>query len=64
MTCGRDPRIDCTYLGVAVVKLWARLIRGNEQWLLLQVVGDALDIYARGCERDSVHFQTATYVQN
>ncbi|KAL6233599.1 hypothetical protein BDW75DRAFT_251902 [Aspergillus navahoensis] len=53
---------DCTYLGVAVVKLWARLIRGNEQCLFLGVVGDGLDIYARACERDSVNFQTAIYV--
>jgi hypothetical protein len=41
---------DCAYLGFAVVKLWARLIRGNEQWPLLKVIGDALDIYADACE--------------
>ncbi|KAL5363377.1 hypothetical protein BJX96DRAFT_186932 [Aspergillus floccosus] len=55
----RPPNLsDCTYLGVAVVKLWTRLIKGNEQWSLLRVIGDGLDIYARACERDSVHFQT------
>ncbi|KAL4882159.1 hypothetical protein BJY04DRAFT_217481 [Aspergillus karnatakaensis] len=41
---------DCIYLGCAVVRLWARLIRGNDQWALLRVVGDALDIYAATCE--------------
>ncbi|GIJ83172.1 hypothetical protein Asppvi_001691 [Aspergillus pseudoviridinutans] len=43
---------DCVYLGHAVAKLWARLIRGNEQWLLLKVIGDGLDIYADICERN------------
>ncbi|KAL2797295.1 hypothetical protein BJX66DRAFT_298069 [Aspergillus keveii] len=41
---------DCAYLGFAVVKLWARLIRGNDQWPLLKAIGDALDIYADACE--------------
>ncbi|KAL4936730.1 hypothetical protein BDV06DRAFT_204419 [Aspergillus oleicola] len=41
---------DCAYLGFGVVRLWARLIRGTEQWSLLMVVGDALDIYADACE--------------
>ncbi|KAJ5102523.1 hypothetical protein N7532_003052 [Penicillium argentinense] len=36
---------NCVYLGYAVVKLWARLIRGNEQWAILKVIGDGLDEY-------------------
>ncbi|KAL4787693.1 fungal-specific transcription factor domain-containing protein [Aspergillus varians] len=51
---------DCAYLGFAVVKLWARLIRGNERWSLFRVVGDGLDIYADTCERDFIHSQTDT----
>ncbi|RAK89411.1 C2H2 transcription factor [Aspergillus costaricaensis CBS 115574] len=37
---------DCSYLGIAVVRLWARLIRGNGQWSLFEVVSDGLDLYA------------------
>lgn len=48
---------DCLYLGSAVAKLWARLIRGSGQWLLLKAVGDALDIYAEVAERDYAHSQ-------
>lgn len=43
---------DCIYLGSAVAKLWARLIRGSGQLLLLKVIGDGLDIYAEVAERD------------
>ncbi|RAK72256.1 uncharacterized protein BO72DRAFT_440154 [Aspergillus fijiensis CBS 313.89] len=53
---------DCVYLGFAVAKLWARLIRGNEQWLLLKIIGDGLDIYADTCDRDSVRSQTGSSV--
>ncbi|KAJ5409700.1 uncharacterized protein N7487_004059 [Penicillium crustosum] len=49
---------DCAYLGFAVVKLWARLIRGNEKWSLIRVIGDGLDIYADTCEQRYVHAQT------
>lgn len=41
---------NCSYLAFAVVKLWARLIRGNEQWAILKVIGEGLDIYADTCE--------------
>ncbi|KAL3485008.1 hypothetical protein BJX62DRAFT_243399 [Aspergillus germanicus] len=51
---------NCAYLGFAVVKLWARLIRGNGQWSLLGVIGDALDFYADTCERDYMSPQMAT----
>ncbi|KAJ5338243.1 hypothetical protein N7452_004971 [Penicillium brevicompactum] len=42
---------NCSYLAFAVVKLWARLIRGNEQWAILKVIGEGLDIYADTCEK-------------
>ena len=42
---------DCVYLGFAVVRLWARLIKGNEQWAILKVIGDGLDIYADTCQQ-------------
>jgi hypothetical protein len=42
---------NCAYLAFAVVKLWARLIRGNEQWAILKVIGEGLDIYADTCEQ-------------
>ncbi|CAG7917430.1 unnamed protein product [Penicillium olsonii] len=41
---------NCAYLAFAVVKLWARLIRGNEQWAILKIIGQGLDIYANTCE--------------
>ncbi|CAI7627097.1 unnamed protein product [Penicillium viridicatum] len=50
---------DCAYLGFAVVKLWARLIRGNEKWSLIRLIGDGLDIYADACEQRYVHAQTS-----
>ncbi|OJJ73332.1 hypothetical protein ASPBRDRAFT_173934 [Aspergillus brasiliensis CBS 101740] len=57
----RPPSLsDCSYLGVAVVKLWARLIRGNGQWSLFEVVGEGLDLYANFCEQNFIHSQTAT----
>lgn len=43
---------NCAYLAFAVVKLWARLIRGNEQWAILKVIGEGLDIYADTCEKE------------
>ncbi|KAJ6121150.1 hypothetical protein N7523_005430 [Penicillium sp. IBT 18751x] len=51
---------DCFYLGFAVAKLWARLIRGNEQWTLLKVIGDGLDLYADTCERNYVQTSAPT----
>jgi hypothetical protein len=42
---------NCAYLAFAVVKLWARLIRGNEQWAILKIIGEGLDIYADTCEK-------------
>ncbi|BCS13134.1 hypothetical protein ALUC_51180S [Aspergillus luchuensis] len=49
---------DCSYLGIAVVKLWARLIRGNGQWSLFEVVSDGLDLYANTCEQSFLRFET------
>ncbi|CAG8893443.1 unnamed protein product [Penicillium egyptiacum] len=42
---------NCAYLGFAVIKLWATLIKGNDQWAILRVIGEGLDIYANICER-------------
>ncbi|GIJ99587.1 hypothetical protein Aspvir_001721 [Aspergillus viridinutans] len=53
---------DCVYLGYAVAKLWARLIRGDEQWLLLKVIGDGLDVYADTCERNYAQPETVASV--
>ncbi|KAF7177871.1 hypothetical protein CNMCM7691_006347 [Aspergillus felis] len=53
---------DCFYLGYAVAKLWARLIRGDKQWLLLKVIGDGLDIYADTCERNYAQPETVVSV--
>ncbi|OQE25149.1 hypothetical protein PENSTE_c006G05042 [Penicillium steckii] len=41
---------DCVYMAFAVVRLWARLIKGNGQWAILKLIGDGLDIYADTCE--------------
>lgn len=48
-----SEQANCAYLGPAVVRIWARLIRGNEQWSLMTVIGDGLEIYAGACERYS-----------
>ncbi|PYH35116.1 C2H2 transcription factor [Aspergillus neoniger CBS 115656] len=48
---------DCSYLGIAVVKLWARLIRGNGHWSLFEVVSDGLDLYANTCEQSFLQIQ-------
>lgn len=37
---------DCAHLAFATVKLWAWLIRGNQQWAILGVIGESLEIYA------------------
>jgi hypothetical protein len=42
---------NCAYLGFAVIKLWATLIKGNDQWAILRVIGEGLDTYANICER-------------
>ncbi|BCR87685.1 uncharacterized protein ACHE_40249A [Aspergillus chevalieri] len=41
---------DCLHLAYAAVKLWARLIKGNEQWAILRIIGESLDIYADLCK--------------
>ncbi|PLB53779.1 hypothetical protein P170DRAFT_396454 [Aspergillus steynii IBT 23096] len=40
---------NCKYLAYLVVKLWARLIRGNGMWAILGIIGESLDIYADIC---------------
>ena len=36
---GQDP----ASLGVAVVKLWARLFRKNTQWPVINILGESLE---------------------
>lgn len=43
------PSSDCLYLAFASVKLWARLIKGNSQWAILEIIGQSLDLYADAC---------------
>ncbi|KAK1144472.1 hypothetical protein N8T08_005345 [Aspergillus melleus] len=45
------------YLAFLVVKLWARLIRGNGQWALLGIIGESLDIYADRCREKYISTQ-------
>ncbi|PLN78039.1 putative C2H2 finger domain protein [Aspergillus taichungensis] len=39
------PSMDPSGLGVAVIKLWARLFRKNTQWPFINVLGDSLEKY-------------------
>lgn len=39
------PSMDPGGLGVAVIKLWARLFRKNTQWPFINVLGDSLEKY-------------------
>lgn len=48
---------DCLHLAYAAVKLWARLIKGNEQWAILNIIGESLDIYADLCREKYVFVQ-------
>ena len=37
------------FLAFSVLKLWARLMRGNVQWAMIKIIGEGLDIYADAC---------------
>ncbi|KAL4901594.1 hypothetical protein BDW74DRAFT_71369 [Aspergillus multicolor] len=39
---------NCDHLASVVVKLWARIMRGNAQWPLVDVIGQSLEMYAGG----------------
>ncbi|KAI9375091.1 hypothetical protein BJX61DRAFT_495263 [Aspergillus egyptiacus] len=39
---------DCDRLAFFVVRLWARIMRGNAQWPFVDVIGQSLEIYASG----------------
>ena len=36
-------------LAFSILKLWARLMRGNVQWAIIKIIGEGLDIYADTC---------------
>ncbi|KAL4915392.1 hypothetical protein BDW62DRAFT_212741 [Aspergillus aurantiobrunneus] len=38
--------LDCDQLALSVVRLWARIMRGNAQWPFVDVIGQSLEIYA------------------
>ncbi|PWY85594.1 hypothetical protein BO83DRAFT_443514 [Aspergillus eucalypticola CBS 122712] len=41
---------DCNQLASFVVKLWARIMRGNEQWPFVDLIGQSLQLYASGAD--------------
>jgi hypothetical protein len=46
--------LDCDRLAFHVVKLWARIMRGNAQWPFVDVIAQSLELYADGAGfRDS-----------
>lgn len=50
---------DCAYMAFAAVKMWAHLMKGNDQWAILGVIGEGLDIFADRC-RDEYLSQPAS----
>ena len=48
---------NCLHLAYVAVKLWARLIKGNEQWAILRIIGESLDIYADLCREKHASIQ-------
>lgn len=40
------------FLAFSVLKLWARLMRGNVQWAIIKIIGEGLDIYADTCRNE------------
>lgn len=49
---------NCLHLAYVAVKLWARLIKGNEQWAILRIIGESLDIYADLCREKYAFVQS------
>jgi hypothetical protein len=37
-------------LGLAVVKIWARIFKRNVQWRFINIIGTSLEIYAKKLE--------------
>lgn len=55
----REDEVQCTTLnaaelGVAVVKIWARIFKRNVQWQFINIIGMSLEIYARELEEELV----------
>jgi hypothetical protein len=40
-------------LGLAIVRIWARVLQGNTSWALVNIIGYSLEIYADLCENGS-----------
>lgn len=40
------------FLAFSVLKLWARLMRGNVQWAMIKIIGEGLDMYADTCRNE------------
>ncbi|KAE8330061.1 hypothetical protein BDV39DRAFT_202255 [Aspergillus sergii] len=47
--------LDCDRLAFYVVKLWARIMRGNAQWPFVDVIGHSLELYASGAGLSGSH---------
>lgn len=45
--------LDCNRLAFFVVRLWARIMRGNAQWPFVDVIGQSLELYAEAL--DTIH---------
>ncbi|RDW87883.1 hypothetical protein BP5796_03577 [Coleophoma crateriformis] len=46
------PPSVCNDLSLAVVKIWARFFKNNVQWPFINVMGESLELYARGLEEE------------
>ena len=44
-----EPPFSYQFLAFSVLKMWARLMRGNVQWAMIKIIGEGLDIYADTC---------------
>lgn len=51
---GGTTRSTLYDLGLAVVRIWARVFQGNTSWALVNIIGCSLEMYADLCENDSV----------
>ncbi|KAL4932991.1 uncharacterized protein BDV17DRAFT_287354 [Aspergillus undulatus] len=47
--------LNCDRLAFFVVKLWARIMRGNAQWPFVDVIGHSLELYASGASIRGSH---------
>lgn len=45
--------LNCNRLAFFVVRLWARVMRGNAQWPFVDVIGQSLELYVEAL--DTIH---------